>query len=53
MGAKAILRNSAASAVELARVNRCYMIADSGEEVKVTKEMIQMACHQILSRCKK
>ncbi len=53
MGAKAIFRHGTASAIELTRLNRCYLIAETGEEVKVTKEMIQLACHQLLARCKK
>ncbi|WP_171257505.1 PA1571 family protein [Acinetobacter qingfengensis] len=52
MGAKAFLRTGV-KAMELTQLNRCYMIADSGEEVKVTKEMIRHACSQLLARCKK
>lgn len=51
MGAKVILK--AKSTIEMAQINRCYLIADSGEEVKVTKEMVKLACKQLLLRCKK
>ena len=53
MGATKTLLKTGATAIELTRANRCYMVSDSGEEVRVTKEMIQMACHQLLSRCRK
>lgn len=53
MGAKVLLKGSAA-AVELSKaVNRCYFIAESGEEVSVTKDMVKGACKQLLARCKK
>jgi hypothetical protein len=52
MGAKALLRTGV-KAMELTQLNRCYLIADSGEEVRVTKEMVRMACCQLLARCKK
>ncbi|MCJ8146165.1 MULTISPECIES: PA1571 family protein [Acinetobacter] len=53
MGATKTLLKTGATAIELTRVNRCYMVSESGEEVRVTKEMIQMACSQLLSRCRK
>lgn len=52
MGAKVLLK-SGATAIELVRVNRCYLIAETGEEVTVTKEMVRLACKQLLARCKK
>lgn len=52
MGAKAILKTGV-TAMEYTRLNRCYMLAESGEEVRVTKEMIRLACSQLLARCKK
>ena len=53
MGATKMLVKTGATAIELTRVNRFYMVSESGEEVRVTKEMIQMACSQLLSRCRK
>lgn len=52
MGAKALFRTGRKS-MELTQLNRCYMIANSGEEIKVTKEMVRVACSQLLARCKK
>ncbi|MCH4246873.1 MULTISPECIES: PA1571 family protein [Acinetobacter] len=52
MDAKVILKTGA-TAIEFARFNRCYLLAESGEEIKVTKEMVRLACTQLLSRCKK
>lgn len=52
MGAKILLKGRA-TAIELAQMNRCYLIAESGEEVTVTKEMVKLACKQLLARCKK
>ena len=53
MGATKTLLKTGATAIELTRVNHCYVVSESGEEVRVTKEMIQMACSQLLSRCRK
>lgn len=51
MGAKAIFKTGV-SAIELSHTHRCYMLAESGEEVKVTKEMVLLACSQLLARCR-
>lgn len=53
MGAKAILRTTAKTAIELTHFNRCYMLSETGEEIKVTKDMVRVACLQLLARCKK
>lgn len=52
MGAKVLLRNSVKVA-HMAQTDRCYMIAETGEEISVTKEMVKLACKQLLKRCKK
>ena len=51
MGAKVLLKGGA-KAIEIARINRCYLIAETGEEVSVTKDMVKLACKQLLSKCK-
>ena len=53
MGATKTLKKASATAIEMTRLNRCYMVSESGEEVQVTKDMIQMACAQLLARCRK
>lgn len=53
MGATKTLKKASATVIEMTRLNRCYMMSESGEEVRVTKDMIQMACAQLLARCRK
>lgn len=52
MGAKVLLGKSV-KVVEMMQIERCYLIAETGEEVSVTKEMVKAACKQLLKRCKK
>ena len=53
MGAKVLLKGSAIAVEMTKAANRCYLIAESGEEVSVTKDMVKSACKQLLARCKK
>lgn len=53
MGTQAVLLSLDATKNQESKFNRCYLLAESGKEIQVTKEMIGLVCQQILARCKK
>ena len=50
---KSVLKAQFTAQQHVQPLNAVFMLDEHGKEVRVTSHMIQHACHQLLSRCRR